>query len=141
MRYREFITENKTLSPKEFGDMMGRFLEIAAETLDLTGLPKIQITDEIINVNGQPSFGLYVNKERILFISLSDRHPIDVLRTLAHELTHYKQDIDGRLNQDSGITGSPEENEAHHMAGIIMRNFSKKYPDYMMLKPLLENRI
>jgi hypothetical protein len=137
MRYKEFITENKTLNAKEFGAMMGKFLEMAANTLNLDRLPKIKITDEIIDAGGQPSFGMYLAGKNILVISLGDRHPIDVLRTLAHELTHYRQDIIGKLNQDSGRTGSPEENEAHHMAGIIMRNFSKKYPEYMMLSPLV----
>ena len=140
MRYKEFATESKVMTPPEFGTMMGKFLEIAIETLGLDVLPKIEITDHIISANQQPSFGMYVGGKNIILISLANRHPVDVLRTLAHELTHYKQDIDGNLNDQSGVTGSPEENEAHHMAGIIMRNFSKKYPEYMILKPLLETR-
>ena len=37
---------------------------------------------------------------------------------------------------DSGKTGSPEENQAHEIAGVIMRNFNKKYPEYLKSKPL-----
>ena len=36
----------------------------------------------------------------------------------------------------SGETGSPIENEAHVIAGIIMRHFNKKYPEAVLSKPL-----
>ena len=58
---------------------------------------------------------------------------LDVLRTLAHELTHYKQYLKKQLNKDSGKTGSPQENEAHAKAGIIMRHFNKLYPNLINL--------
>lgn len=128
------LTESK-LSKNEFEKMIDNFLEIAKDVLKIDNLPKIKFSDEIIQAGDQPSFGMYVQGKNILYVSLSNRHPIDILRTMAHELTHYKQDINNELNDDSGETGSPEENEAHHMAGIIMRMFSKKYPRYMLVSP------
>lgn len=128
------LTESK-LSKNEFEEMVENFLEIAKEVLSIDKLPKIKFSDEIIQAGNQPSFGMYVQGKNILFVSLSNRHPIDILRTMAHELTHYKQDINNELNDDSGETGSPQENEAHYMAGIIMRMFSKQYPRYMLLSP------
>jgi hypothetical protein len=59
------------------------------------------------------------------------------LRTLAHELIHYKQDSQGRIKPDSGETGSPEENEANAGAGIIMRDFDQANPE--LLSALREN--
>jgi Zn-dependent peptidase ImmA (M78 family) len=49
----------------------------------------------------------------------------DILRTLAHELVHRKQEEDGRLDINSGKTGSPIEDEANAMAGVLLRNFGK----------------
>jgi Zn-dependent peptidase ImmA (M78 family) len=49
----------------------------------------------------------------------------DILRTLAHELVHRKQHEDGRINYESGETGSEIENEANAQAGILLRNFGK----------------
>lgn len=135
MKIRE-LTES-TLSKDEFYDMLDRFLVIAIDVLDLKQLPKMKFTDEIIQAGEQPSFGMYIQGQNILYVSLANRHPIDILRTMAHELTHYKQDINNELNDDSGETGSPHENEAHHMAGIIMRLFAKKYPRYMLVSPLM----
>jgi hypothetical protein len=55
---------------------------------------------------------------------------MDVCRTLAHELVHYKQDLDKQLeDDDAGATGSPQENEANAEAAVIMRNWGKKHPE------------
>ncbi len=50
----------------------------------------------------------------------------DILRTLAHELIHRKQDEDGRLDPNSGETGSEIENEANAQAGILLRKFGEQ---------------
>jgi hypothetical protein len=50
----------------------------------------------------------------------------DMLRTLAHELVHHKQNVEGRIYNDSGETGSEIENEANAKAGVILRNFGKQ---------------
>jgi Zn-dependent peptidase ImmA (M78 family) len=72
----------------------------------------------------------------MLLVALKNRHPVDILRTVAHELVHYKQDQQGELTDTSGETGSPHENQAHEIAGVIMRNFNKHYPEYLRSKPL-----
>jgi hypothetical protein len=48
---------------------------------------------------------------------------IDVLRSIAHELVHYKQNLEGRLIDAAkdGSDGSPIENEANAVAGVIMK--------------------
>ena len=90
-----------------------------------------------IHDDEQPTFGRYENDKNTLYVALANRHPNDILRTVAHELQHYKQDTEHRLEVDSGRTGSPEENEAHAMAGIVMRHFNKKYPEYLSDKPVI----
>jgi Zn-dependent peptidase ImmA (M78 family) len=50
----------------------------------------------------------------------------DLLRTLAHELVHRKQDEDGRIDHNSGETGSEIENEANAQAGVLLRKFGKQ---------------
>jgi len=64
---------------------------------------------------------------------MRNRHPIDIMRTLAHELVHYKQDVEHRIGPDSGETGSPIENEANALAGQIMRRFDHENPQLFAL--------
>ena len=57
---------------------------------------------------------------------IANRNLADVLRTLGHELTHHRQNELGLLYTQSGETGSPIEDEANVVAGILMREFGKK---------------
>lgn len=132
MRAHQFIVENQNIDVKQ---MFKDFFPIAIKVLKVDRLPQVKFEPEI-NSGSQPSFGMYVNGEKVLYVALKNRHPVDILRTLAHELVHYKQDINGELNVNSGETGSPQENQAHEIAGVIMRYFNKQYPHYLKSKPL-----
>jgi ribosomal protein L17 len=57
------------------------------------------------------------------------RHKVDIMRSLAHELMHMIQMLENRLNDNSGNDGSPEENEAHSFAGLMIRKFGKIKPE------------
>jgi len=139
MRAKEFTPNGETKA--KFVEMFEKFLPLAMHYIGLKSLPKMKFQKSIGDTH-QPTFGMYVNDEKTLHVALANRHPNDILRTIAHELTHYKQDTEHELNDDSGTTGSPEENEANATAGIVMRHFNKKYPEYLAQKPVIaENAV
>jgi hypothetical protein len=111
-------------------DALQDFLPFVMQLLKLDKLPRISV-HKTIETGDQPSFGGYNPEDGTIQLALKDRHPADVLRTLAHELVHFKQDQAGNLNDRSGMTGSSEENEANTKAGIIMRHFNKRFPQYL----------
>lgn len=121
-----------------FKDMFKKFLPIAMKYIELNSLPEMKFEPHISDVH-QPTFGKYVNGSHVLHVALLNRNPNDILRTVAHELVHYKQDLEHQLKPNSGETGSPEENTAHAMAGIVMRHFNKQYPEYLDKKPIIES--
>jgi len=112
------------------------FLPLAMGELKISKLPEIKLRPQLENMQ-QPTFGRFVNNECAIYLAINDRHPVDILRTLAHELVHFKQFISNELDHTSGETGSPEENEAHETAGVIMRHFDKKFPDYFSDDPVM----
>jgi hypothetical protein len=71
--------------------------------------------------------------DRKVKIYAKDRAIVDIMRSIAHELVHMKQDIDGRLEDNNHDTnneaGSPIENEANSVAGVIIRKFGEEYPE------------
>jgi hypothetical protein len=136
MRAKQFITESTSGSKERFVEMFSKFLPLAMQYLKLDSLPKI-VFEKKIESTGQPTFGMYVTGENVLYVALVNRHPNDILRTVAHELQHYKQDTQHQLDDESGTTGSAEENEAHAMAGIVMRHFNKQYPEYLNDRPVI----
>jgi Zn-dependent peptidase ImmA (M78 family) len=117
-------------------DALRDFLPLAVKHLELKKLPKIKLLGDV-ETEHMPSFGKFSNDDRTVHLGIKNRHPNDVLRTLAHELTHYAQGEHGKLDADSGATGSPEEDQANAEAGVIMREFNGKFPQYMELKPIM----
>jgi len=134
MKITELLVEGRE-SKATFVDMFQKFLPLAMEILEIDRLPKMDFEPEVQSGN-QPSFGMYVNGEKTLHVAILNRHPVDILRTVAHELVHYRQDIRNELNDESGTTGSPEENQAHELAGVIMRHFNKRYPEFLRSHPI-----
>jgi Zn-dependent peptidase ImmA (M78 family) len=117
----------------DLNSIIKEVLPIIKHELKLTKLPKIRLVNQI-NDQDQPTFGRYQDDSNTLEVVKQNRHPVDILRTLAHELVHYKQDTQNRIGPHSGKTGSDIENEAHAMAGVIMRHINKKYPHYLKLE-------
>ena len=109
--------------------MLDSFVSFASDKLGLKSMPNLRYkTDK----DGYNSFAAYNPSSNELSVSTMNRHPMDIFRSVAHELVHHKQNEDGKLGKDiakEGSTGSDIENEANSEAGKIMRWFAKSNPD------------
>ena len=114
-------------SQKDEINLVNEFINYVKENLGLVQTPKIDFSDDIDHVKEQRSFGYFSPDANIIWVYAGDRNMADVFRTLAHELVHRKQEEDGKINYESGKTGSDIENEANAKAGILLRDFGKKY--------------
>ena len=107
--------------------LANEFIKFVVKELDLQSLPKsIKFVGEDYSAQ-HLTFGTYQPSTDEIVIVKGERHPMDVLRTLAHELVHHKQRQDGKTLD--GGDGSNIENEANAMAGILMRKFKNENPD------------
>lgn len=111
-------------------DALRDFLPIAIAHLELDHIPKIKLVKSLDDT----TFGRYVDDEKVIYAVVANRNPVDILRTIAHEMVHYKQGQDEQLHSDSGETGSDIENEANAEGGVIMREFNEKFPQYLQSK-------
>ena len=128
MKVRELL--NESLQKKDTYPILLDFIRFAAKDLELDSLPKFNFVFDSKESMERKSFGGYMPGEEFITITVKNRHIMDVCRTLAHELVHYKQDLDNELEDDeAGSTGSPQENEANARAAVIMRNFGRAFPD------------
>ena len=69
--------------------------------------------------------GAYAPADKIITSIAGGRHMIDYCRTIAHELTHMKQDYEKKLNKPHEEIGGPIEDEANVMSGRITKHFIK----------------
>jgi hypothetical protein len=118
--------KNESVDTNVTNEFVKKFLPWLQKELDIKQLPKIELLDQPMTT----SFGSYDSENNCLYVVTAGRHPVDVLRTLAHELTHHKQNLAGILDPHSGATGTDEENQANANAGIVMRDFAKQNPKY-----------
>jgi predicted nucleotidyltransferase len=130
---------DKTLSLTESVDknsLFEKFMSYACQELQIKNPPTFEVRYEF--GEEQPSFGAYVPSKHHIFINPSNRNMVDVLRTLAHELVHAKQNELGLLTPESGETGSEHENDANSIAGILMRDYGKQNPNIYNIGVLKE---
>jgi hypothetical protein len=129
-------TNKHSIGEDDMMVMVREFMPVAMRDLKIKNLPRIVLQPHVEEHDGQATFGRFADAEERIYLGIADRHPVDILRTLAHELVHFKQYEDNKMYPGAGKTGSPIENEAHVVAGIIMRHFNKKYPMAIKSKPL-----
>jgi hypothetical protein len=72
--------------------------------------------------------GWYDVQTNTMWVYTGHRNLIDILRTVAHELTHRKQGEQGRIKGHSPA-GSKLEREADAEAGYLMKLYGKRYPE------------
>jgi hypothetical protein len=103
------------------------FVKFTVKELGLKSLPaSIKFVGDDYSAE-HLTFGTYNIQTDEIVVVKGSRHPVDVLRTLAHELVHHQQRIENRTLD--GGTGSPAENEANAVAGILMRKFREIHPE------------
>jgi hypothetical protein len=126
MKVKELLTEG--MSKKDTFSILLEFVRFAADHLELDKLPKFDFVFDSNQSVRNKSFGGYGDQH--ISITVKNRHIMDVCRTLAHELVHFKQDLEGRIrSSEDGATGSPIENEANAEAAVIMRNWGRRHPN------------
>jgi len=105
------------------------FIKFCVAELKIKSMPTVKLRRDpqwsVVN----KTFGRYINDAHLLEVAFGQRHIMDVLRTVAHELTHKHQHERETVPGDAGETGSPYENEANARAGILMRDYGRLHPE------------
>lgn len=131
----QYIAEG--LSHKDFQNIIHTFLSFAKKELKIEHIPKLSFVDNSKFAKKIAAFGQIQNNK--IVIDIQDRHIMDILRTVTHELVHYRQHQKG--NYGTGIAGSPNENQANQIAGTIVRKFGERYSNMFTLSSVNEMRV
>jgi len=114
------------MNPKQKQEIISDFIDYCKGRLGIQTHPKIEFTDNREWAVGHRSFGAYSPDTDSIVVYTNNRNLADTLRTLAHELVHHRQRELGKVEDaNAGKTGSPIENEANALAGVLMRDYGK----------------
>lgn len=116
------------LSYLEFSDsdkisLIRKFMIFCVRSLEIENSVEIVLTDEKL----ENTFATYYPELSLMKISIKNRHLVDIMRRIAHELKHHQQSKRGEnlTNKD----GSPTENDANIFSGIVVRKFGRLHPE------------
>ena len=110
--------------------LMEKFIEFCNTHLGIETPCTVRLTKDRDD-NGIVTTAYYHIASCAICVYVKDRAIMDVMRSVAHELVHHKQNERGELNgsPEEGADGSPLENEANAKAGEIIRIFGKQNPE------------
>ena len=110
------------------------FIAYCIKELKLTTAPKIRIGDDHRKAQQVRAMGYYSPAENLIWVLRGDRVPADWYRTLAHELVHWRQ---RELGQEmDGSDGSDLENQANATAGVLLREWGRRYDTIYVIEDL-----
>lgn len=117
-------SENKTLNESIVDD----FIEFGKKELSLGDGFRVNLTDNGDDIETLANYDMIDGEINVL---TRDRATPDIIRSIAHEMVHHKQNERGDLrgNPDEGEDGSPWEDEANAKSGELLRVFGKQYPE------------
>lgn len=124
---RKLLTEELFDRSQGQVDLLNEFINFTCKFLKIDPISVVLKfnRDEIVTTAS------YGNNQ--IYIYVKDRAIVDIMRSIAHELTHLKQDVNDELDsashEENNEAGSPIENEANAVAGELIRRFGKIHPE------------
>lgn len=127
--FKSFLTEE--MRNNQLNNILKSFIPYCRKELRIKSLPKIKFLTDTKFSSQKGSFGMYDDKNNAIFITVKNRQPMDILRTLAHELAHYSFHV-----RKITYSRDKSEDEATKIAGIIIKNFAGTHTNLFNLKSL-----
>jgi len=126
MRKLYIPSKMKDLPEKTY--LMGDFINFCAESLPISGDFKIFVVDDREG-HGIKTTAAYHRGDNLIKVYGKNRALVDVLRSIAHELTHLKQDENNMLVGQIQDAGGPIEDEANAKAGELINLYAQSRPE------------
>ena len=102
------------------------FISWACKKLGIKSKPDVKFSNDIEEVKDKRTFGT-THPTGEIWVYVGDRNTADMLRTLCHELVHYKQFEKGTANDTMNKKQHQKiEDEANAIAGRLMRQYGKQ---------------
>jgi hypothetical protein len=127
--------KGKPITRIQFEVILKKFISFLKQQLHLSYDIPIILVDDIEFAKKVEAFG-EISSKNVVHISIVNRHPMDILRTVAHEYVHYKQHIEKGSLRGNPHSGSPTENQANAKAGELMRKYGQLHSELFELMPI-----
>jgi hypothetical protein len=124
MRSREFTTENNNTSFLK--DEVGKFVNWTINQLHIKNKPKVVLSFNHEEAQQGHHTGKHIEGSNNVWVYVKNRNLVDILRTVFHELVHWRQSELGMIEAGDSYPGSPIESMADMLAGKYIKIYGKE---------------
>ena len=125
----DWIKNKLDEDPNTNAEVVNDFANWVGKKLNLDKLPKIELSMDTEEAQTNTHTGGHQPGSGVIWVYAKNRNLVDILRTVAHELTHVKQHELGMIGPDDSYPGSPIELLADMVAGKMIKVYGKKHPN------------
>lgn len=104
------------------------FTKFVGKKLRMDLLPKIHIDNDPKFATSNKTFGIYFPDKNSTTVEVHGRNIVDILRTIAHEMTHHRQN-----EVSSKKSRADLEIEATAAAGMLVKIYCETHPELYSL--------
>lgn len=112
----------------DIAEEVEKFIEWAYKKLNLQSKPIIELSNDTEEAQQGHHTGRHTDGDNKVWVYIKNRNLVDILRTIAHELTHVRQGELNMIKPGSSYPGSPIELLADMVAGKIIKIYGAKNP-------------
>jgi hypothetical protein len=121
----KLLTENMNMG---IHGEVDKFCDWVCKKLNISNKPKIELSMDTQEAQSNTHTGGHMPGSGEVWVYAKNRNLVDILRTVAHELTHVKQHELGMIKPGDSYPGSPIELLADMVAGKLIKVYGKKHP-------------
>ena len=103
-----------------------KFVNWISGKLNLQTKPQIELSYDTEDAQTNHHTGSHVDKSNKVWVYVKNRNLVDILRTVAHELTHVRQGELDMIQPGDSYPGSPIELLADMFAGKMIKVYGEK---------------
>ena len=122
MRSREFIVENTSDTLKH---EVSKFVKWTTNQLHIKNAPKVILSYNHEEAQQGHHTGRHIEGSNNVWVYVKNRNLVDILRTVFHELVHWRQSELGMIKAGDSYPGSPIEAMADVLAGKYIKIYGK----------------
>jgi hypothetical protein len=107
---------------------IAKFVQYVLKQLDINAPFKLQLVSN--RDESFKTYAFYDPQSGLVKVYINNRGLADILRSIAHEFVHHKQNQDKRLNGPQQDVGGQIEDEANARAGSLVKQFGYENPKF-----------
>lgn len=120
------LDETDTDNDLDIEQEIDKFVDWTCKRLHIKNKPNIILSNDTEDAQKNHHTGRHIGGTNDVWVYVKNRNLVDILRTIAHELTHIRQDELNMIKLSSSYPGSPIELLADMVAGKLIKLYGKR---------------